>query len=170
MGIPLNSLQPAPGAVGSGPTRFRPAGFADYAQIASLEGRYGLNPRNYTDWTRLWLDNPAYQEVKADWPIGWVVEDANQHVVASLANIPLSYELDGRRVLAATGKALVAEPEHRSACLLLLDQLINRTPAELYLNNTVGESSAAVMELFGVPRVPVGVWDSAAFWITQYHG
>ena len=161
----------APNAAPSSPaTRLRRANFKDYEQIAQLESSYGLDVRSYGDWTHLWLGNPACRALKSDWEIGWVVEDQQHRIVASLANIPLAYEFQGKPILATTGKALVAEPAYRSASLLLLDQLIHRTAADLYLNNTVGASSAASVELFGIPRVPVGLWDRAAFWVTRYSG
>ena len=154
----------------SGATRLRRGTFNDYQQITQLEARFGLGVRSYDDWSHLWLENPAYRALESDWDIGWVVEDQDRRIVASLANIPLAYEFQGRQILATTGKALVAEPVYRSACLLLLDQLINRTRADLYLNNTVGASSVGSVELFGIPRVPAGVWDQAAFWVTGYSG
>lgn len=170
MAASLGSSPHAPHPAKSGPTRLRTADFKDYEQITRLEARHGLGTRSYSDWSYLWLGNPAYRELKAHWTIGWVVEDENKQIVASLASIPLWYEFQGKRVLAVTGKALVADPDYRNACLLLLDHLINQTKVDLYLNNTVGLTSAASVELFECPRVPVGVWDSAAFWITGYSG
>src|SRR5258708_5323423 len=132
--------------------RLRAANFQDHEQITKLEARFGLGARSYSDWSHLWLANPAFRELQGDWPIGWVVEDENRQIIASLASIPLHYELEGRRILAATGKALVAEPAYRNACLMLLDRLINQTPVDLYLNNTVGESSVALVDLLQCPR------------------
>jgi len=149
-------------------TTVRPATFADYEQIVSLESRYGLGAKRHEEWSHLWLANPAYRECGPDWPIGWVVEDHDKRVVASLGNIPLFYMFEGRRILACSGRALVAEPPYRSACLMLLDRLINHSDAGLFLNNTVGLDSAASFRLFECPRVPVGRWDRAAFWITRY--
>ena len=123
--------------------------------------------KTYEEWSHLWLANPAFQQ-RPDWTIGWVIEDRNQRVVGSVGNIPLEYTLDGARIRASSGRALVAEPAHRSACLMLLDQLINRNTAELYLNNTIGPEAAASFRLFECPRVPSGMWDQAAFWIVRY--
>jgi hypothetical protein len=147
--------------------KVRPATFSDYEQITQLEARHGLAPRSFAYWAQLWKGNPAYRELQGDWTIGWVAEDAHQQVVASVANIPLWYELNGKRILANTGKALVAEPSHRSTSFLLLDRLINNTPADLYVNNTANPSSAPLVELFDCVRVPVGAWDRAGFWITR---
>jgi len=145
----------------------RPATFSDHSQIASLEARYGLGTKSYEEWTHLWSANPAFRS-RPDWIIGWVIEDANQHVVGSLGNIPLEYTFDGRRILACSGRGLVADPAYRSACTMLLDRLINHSTADLYVNNTVGPDAAASFRLFECPRVPSGVWDQAAFWIASY--
>jgi hypothetical protein len=64
----------------------------------------------------------------------------------------------------------VAEPEYRSAALLLLDHVINQPRVDLYLNTTVSDASTAAVEMLGCARVPVGVWNEAAFWVTNYRG
>lgn len=144
--------------------------FADYAQISSLESRFGLNPRSESEWRHLWVENPAFRELKGDWDIGWVLTEDDGRIVASVGSVPVWYELEGRRILGWTGKGLVGEPAHRGGCLLLLDQLINETPGDLYLNNTIGANMSSVFGQFDCPRVPVGAWDRAAFWIASYKG
>lgn len=152
------------------PPKLREASLKDYDQIALLGSRYGFKARSYEEWSHLWLGNPLYREMQADWSIGWVLEDENNRIVGSMENIPLSYEFEGRRILAASGRAWVAEPEYRSASLLLLDHVINQPRADLYLNNTVGVTSMAAVSVFQCERVPMGVWNEAAFWITHYRG
>lgn len=144
--------------------------FEDYPQIKVLQSRFGLNPRSENDWRHLWLANPAYRDLGGDWDIGWALEDEDGRIVASIGSVPVWYELGGRRILAWTGMGLVGEPAHRSGCLLLMDQLINKTPGDLYINNTVGEAVASAFELFDCPRVPVGAWDRAALWIASHKG
>jgi hypothetical protein len=148
----------------------REASLEDYQQIVELESRYGLERRSYEEWSHLWLNNPIYRELRSDWTIGWVLEDANKQIVASVSNIPLWYEFQGKKILAATGRAQVAEPEYRSASLLLVDRLINQSNIDLYLNNTMTAEAAASFGVFDCPRVPVGAWDESAFWITRYQG
>lgn len=154
---------------GRGP-KLREASFKDYDQIAVLESQYGLKAKSYEEWSHLWLGNPLYQELQAGWSIGWVLEDDNDRIVASMGNIPLLYEFEGRRILTASGRSWVAAPEYRSASLLLLDHVINQRYVDLYLNTTVNPASAAAVGVFECPRVPVGIWDEAAFWITHYRG
>src|SRR5207247_573505 len=84
--------------------KLREASFGDYEQIALLESRFGLGTlesKSYERWVHLWKGNPLYQELEPGWIIGWVLEDENRKIVGSVTNIPLSYELQGRRILAA---------------------------------------------------------------------
>ena len=148
----------------------REARFEDYEQIFSLESRYGLDPKHYEEWSHLWRENPLYRELQPGWPIGWVIETENKQIVGSMGNIPLPYEFEGKRIVAASGRALVAEPAYRSAALLLLDRLINQPGVDLYLNNTMSQEAASSFSMFECPRVPVGIWNESAFWITHYRG
>ena len=149
------------------PTKLRPAVFADHAQIARLEARYGLTPKSYEAWTHLWLGNPLYRALRADWSIGWVLEDEGGRIVGSMGNIPLPYEFEGRPLLAASGHHWVAEPAHRSAALMLLDHVIDQPGVDLYVNNTVTAASTAAVEAFECVRVPVGRWDRSGVWYTN---
>jgi hypothetical protein len=53
--------------------RIREATFNDYSKIAALEIRNGLTTRPFEDWMDVWRSNPAYQQWKGEWPIGWVL-------------------------------------------------------------------------------------------------
>jgi hypothetical protein len=152
-----------------GPT-LREASFEDYPQIALLEARHGFREKSYEEWSHVWLANPLFRELQGRWPIGWVLEDGDHHIVASLGSIPRLYELEGRRLVAAASRFWVADAGYRSAALLLLDRLINRSGADLFLSNTVSAASAAAVDSFDCRRVPVGVWNESAFWITNYRG
>lgn len=152
-----------------GPT-LREASFKDHEQIAGLASRYGLSRLGYEEWSHLWLGNPAYQQVQAGWSIGWVLEDEPGRIVGYIGNIPSAYEFEGKRILAASSHAWVAEPEYRSAALLLLDRVINQPQADLYLSNSVSAASLPGVCAFGGQHVPMGAWDEYAFWITNYRG
>src|SRR5205809_177190 len=158
----VSGTQPRRGA------KLREARFEDYEQIARLESRFGLTAKPYNEWVHLWQGNPLYRELKTDWPIGWVLEDQDGKIVGSIGNIPLLYELDGRRILVASGRSWVADVEHRSASLMLLHNLIRQKHIDLYLNNTVGDIAIAAVTGLGCSRMPVGIWDEVAYWITNY--
>jgi hypothetical protein len=164
-----NRLEPSAKNPGPG-TRLREASFGDYEQIAALESRYGLAVRSPERWRDIWLANPEYRDLQGCWPIGWVIEDEKGQIVASIGNVPLSYELAGRKILVVSGRSWVADLPYRSKALSLLDRVINQPNVDLYLNNTVNPKSADAVSVFNCSRVPVGLWDESAFWITNYQG
>src|SRR5215472_9131143 len=151
-------------------TKLREASFGDFEQIAALESRYGLVTGSLERWRHIWLNNPEYRDLRRCWTIGWVIEDENGRIVASIGNIPLSYELGGRRILAVSGRSWVADLPYRGKALSLLDRVINQPHVDLYLNNTVNAKALNAVSAFDCTRVPVGLWDESAFWITNYQG
>jgi hypothetical protein len=146
------------------------ASFDDHEQIDRLGSRYGLTPKSYELWSNLWLGNPVYREVQGHWSIGWVLEDEDHRIVGSMGNIPVSYEFQGRSILAAAGHCWVAEPEYRSAALVLLDHLLDQPGVDLFVNTSLGPAAIPNLSAYQCPRVPVGIWDESAFWITHYQG
>src|SRR6266516_5420919 len=145
----VSGTQPRRGA------KLREARFEDYEQIARLESRFGLTAKPYNEWVHLWQGNPLYRELKTDWPIGWVLEDQDGKIVGSVGNIPFLYELDGRRILVASGFSWVADAEYRSASLLLMDSLIRQTYRWLYLNTMVNKNAVGAVNTLGCTRMPV---------------
>jgi len=150
--------------------KLREARLEDYEQIAALESRFGLTAKPYNEWVHLWQGNPVYRELKTDWPIGWVFEDQDGKIVGSVGNIPLLYELDGRRILVASSRSWVADVEYRSVSLLLLDNLVRQRQVDLFLSNTVGDKAVAAITAYGCSPISVGIWDEVAYWITNYRG
>lgn len=151
-------------------TKLREASWGDHEQIAALESRHGLGIESPERWGHLWLENPEYRHLKGGWTIGWVIEDPSGKIVASIGNIPLSYELAGRKILAVSGRGWVAEVPYRSKALSLLDRVIHQPDVNLFLNSSVNSNSANAVNAFGCIRVPVGLWDESSFWITNYQG
>jgi len=171
---PTIGLGKTPTQVVFGPTArskctatLREAQFGDHAQVVALETRHGLESKTYEEWIHLWTANPAYRH---GWPIGWVLESADGQIVGYLGNIPLLYELNGKGLLAATGRAWVVDRAYRHYSVSLLKQFYCQKTPDLYLSTTANASSAPIYELCGSKRVPVGVWDKSAFWITEYNG
>lgn len=151
-------------------TKLREATWGDYEQIEALELRHGLGitTGSLERWRHIWLNNPEYRHLQQRWPIGWVIEDEKGQIVASIGNIPLPYELAGKRVLVVSGRSWVAEVPYRGKALSLLDRVINQPNVDLYLNNTANSRSENALEVFNCSRVPVGLWDESVFWITHH--
>ena len=115
------------------------------------------------------MDNPVYQRLR-EWPIGWVFENRHGEIVGHIANVPLSYEFEGRTILAATSGDLVVDPCYRIYAFQLLGHFLSQRNVDLFVNNTANPNSSKALEKFRAPRVPAGAWDKAAFWITNYQG
>lgn len=147
----------------------REARFEDYEGIAGLENSQGLASKPFDEWRRMWTANPCYQNLRAHWPIGWVLVDHNR-VVGCLSNIPLPYVFQGRELLVAAGRGWAVEDRYRTYSLLLMDEYFNQENADVFLNNTVNEKAATAFSTFGSARVPLGDWGTAAFTITAHRG
>jgi hypothetical protein len=145
----------------------REAVFTDYPRIAALEARYGLRPKPYEEWIHLWAENPALPPV---WSIGWVVENASQEIVGYVGNVPSTFEFQGQTLTAASGRALVVDEQYRSYAFPLFSRFFNQSNVDLIVNTTVNVNAVKLHELFHCERVPVGAWDRAVFWITDYRG
>lgn len=148
----------------------RAAKFEDYPQIAALEAKYGLEVKSYEEWNHLWSNNLVYREYQDRFPIGWVLEEADGSIVGSLGNIPLFYELEGRRLVASVAHAWVADERYRGYSLLLLEQYFSQKRVDIFLNATVGPLASEAFAVFQSLPVPTGAWDRSAFWISNYRG
>jgi 3-oxoacyl-(acyl-carrier-protein) synthase/acyl carrier protein len=170
-----NAVDPSPRSRTNSPTpgtglqrsEIREASFDDYEQIAALILRNGLGTRTRDRWEHLWRNNPVHRKL-TNWPIGWVVED-NSQVVGYLGNIPLSYHLNGREILASGLHAFSLDESHRGHGLLLLTRLLQSAPqVEHFVGSTANANSSKVLDRLGISRIPVGNWENCAFWITNY--
>lgn len=148
----------------------REAGLDDYAAIMAIESAQDLTSRSFEDWSRLWLKNPVYKRLNGDWPIGWVLENEQGRIVGSIGNVPALYELAGTEILAATGRAWAVEPEYRSFALFLLSEFFAQSKPQLFLNTTVNNLAVSAFTSCGSLRVPVGDWDHAAYFVSNYQG
>lgn len=152
------------------PPKLREARFEDHAQVVALAEKYDLHIEDYPAWTHLWVNNPAYRELKGQVPIGWVLETAGGAVSGYLGNVPLNYEFEGKRLLAATTRAWVVDIPYRSFSPLLLGTYFQQADVDLFLSTTVNAQSAPAYRIFeGIP-VPQGAWDRTIFWVTHYQG
>jgi hypothetical protein len=148
----------------------REASFEDHRQITLLASRHGLGTKNYAQWRHLWINNPVYIEFQRDWPIGWVLENGEKQIVGYIGNIPLLYEFQGRKVIAASAHGWVVDPDYRSYSILLMSRYFGQKNVDLYLNTTVNSAGSRAFSIFRSSKVPVGAWDQSDFWITNYQG
>lgn len=145
--------------------RCRPATLDDYEGIHALELQYGLGIRNYEEWAHLWVNNPL-RRGRGDLAIGWVLENEQGQIVGSIGSIPFEFELAGRSLVAGTSSGWVADQSYRSYALLLLDRFLSQPNVDLHLCVSPSAQAEPAVALHS-ERVPVGIWNRVAFWVTD---
>jgi hypothetical protein len=151
----------------SKPPKLREVRFDDHSQVAALAIKFGLDADDFRAWKNLWMENPALREIKVKFPMGWVLETADGSIVGYLGNIPMRYELEGRRILVATGQSWVVDAAYRPYSLLLMGTYFQQANVDLFLTTSVNSQSAVPLSVFQLVRVPKGAWDRTLFWITH---
>jgi hypothetical protein len=151
------------------PPNLRLARFGDYAQIATLESTHGLESQPFEDWKGLWTGNPIWQRLDENWPIGWVLEDTAGQIVGSMMNVPSLYKFGGRDLVSANGRGWVVAPDYRGVALWLMGEYFNQRNAELFINTTVGPMAQQTFSQLS-RRIPLGDWQTIAYWVTGYRG
>ena len=145
--------------------RLRVASFDDYEQIAAVTVANGLSAKSREQWLRLWLGNPAYEQL-SHWPIGWVLEDTSGRIVGSLENVPSLYCFEGRTYVAAFGRGWAVDPAFRVCAPRLLLAQMRQANVDMLLTPTASARTTDILAGLGWSRVPSGRWDRSAFWLT----
>ena len=74
-----------------------------------------------------------------------------------------------RELTCANGRAWVVANEYRAFALWLMDEYFNQSGVDLFVNTTVGPTAQETHTALST-RVPLGDWESAAYWVTGYRG
>lgn len=150
-------------------TKIREATLGDYAQIAALNSRNGLEVKSQEEWEHIWVNNPAYKNTP-HWPIGWVAE-MNSEIVGFVGCIPLSFFFKGREIIANCTHSLCIDPPYRGYLILLAKRYMKHCRRlECSVDSSANANSYRLLEALKIPRVPVGDWGNSVFWITNYVG
>ena len=148
----------------------REATFDDYEQIVSLICKYDMPFKSYENWKHIWEGNPHCANAKSRWTIGWVLENDSDELCGYLGNIPLLYELNGKKLIIASGHVWVVDIAYRQHSILLINQYFNQTNADILLNTTAGnERTRKVFSAYKAQQIPVESYDVSYFRITNYH-
>ncbi len=150
--------------------RIREARFEDHAGVAALEERYGLFTTPEADWRRRWEANPAIRGATETWPMGWVIETEAGDIAGFFGNIPMAYEIDGERLLAAATNSWVVDDDQRGQALELLGRFFAQPTVDLFLSTTANPTASTAMAAFKARKVPQPDCDEALFWITNHSG
>ena len=147
------------------PPRLRPARLEDYPAIVRLGLIHSLDVPSYEDWSTRWLDNPLRALCGKDFPIGWVLELPDGELVGTMGTVRTRYTFRGSGLISAVCCAWFVSVPYRGFALQLMDEYLNQPGVDLFINNAV---SAAGLGVFTqcCERIPLGVWDSASYWVT----
>jgi len=149
--------------------KLRQATFEDFKAIMAVCARNGLSVTSFDKWTHLWADNPFYQ-AREGFPIGWVLEDDDAGVVGTLSNIPMEYELNGQRLLAAVASSYAVDREHRNSSLRLALTYVGQSKVDLWMSATANLSAGQVYAAMKLKPMPQPYPDQITFWICGYLG
>lgn len=148
----------------------REARFPDYDSIAALMQRYGMEVYAREDWEGLWRGNPAYEQRRGNWPIGWVLESSDHRVVGFSGNIPIACMLAGKELTAAATAAWVVDSEYRSHSMLLAAKYFSQKNVDLLVNTTAIHTAGQIFRAFHAKPMPGDGLDTALFWVLDYVG
>jgi len=149
------------------PPELREARFEDYDGIARLGLTNSLRTQSPDEWARMWRDSPAWPRLGAKWPIGWVLEAETGEIVGSFMNVPSLYKFHGQEFVCGASRAWAVAPEYRGYGLLLMDEYLNQTSADLCMMTTAGPMAQPVVDKL-TSRVPVGDWAAYSYWLIGY--
>ena len=145
----------------------RNASLEDYGRISVLQRRNNIPETPRERWINLWLGNPAFKRRRAESPIGWILETAENDIVGFIGNIPLIYRLGGQVVHAATATSWVVDREYRGYSTLILERFIKQKGIDLLVFTTVSPDAEPLLNSLRFSQVPVGTWNTSAFWIVS---
>src|SRR5215469_702368 len=146
--------------------RVREAQLSDYKAVTELKTRWGLIPDSFENWERLWIHNPASQQMQRSRPIGWVLE-AERKVVGYLGNISLLYRFGDKTLTAVTGSGLVVEPAFRAVSMSLIAAYYRQKDVDLYLTTTAIEAVGKVARAFKSDPLPQEDYETVLFWVLR---
>jgi len=148
------------------PAKVREARFSDFAAVAELKQRWGIDADSLENWERLWLRNPALALGEAERPIGWVLE-AGGSIVGYLGSIPLLYRYGDRTLTAVTSHGFVVEPSYRAVAVSLVAAFYCQRSVDLYLVTTATPEVGRIARAFKSDALPQEDYDTVLFWVLQ---
>jgi len=147
--------------------RVRPADLDRDLEAVNAVGTRNGFPRFDPEERRRWLRAHPFRKECEDIPFGWVLEDDARGIIGTFTNVPMIYELDGKRLRAALASSWAVDGSYRSASLLLAFAYLNQKSVDLCLNGDANPAASRVMDALKVFRVPVEDGDAALYWIVR---
>lgn len=146
--------------------RVRPVADEHIPQVeVLLEEGFEVPPdraRAYFDmW---WRKNPSKRD---DIPGGWVLETGGGEVSGFMGNIPVPFQVGGRREIAVGGTSFYVRPAARGLpSLQLVKALVGQKNVGLILNTTAAEGQDTLFKRFGFSEVSSSR-DDMEYWLLR---
>jgi hypothetical protein len=148
------------------PAKVREARFSDFAAVAGLKKRWGIDADSLENWERLWHRNPARTQGADERPIGWVLE-AEGAIVGYLGSISLLYRYGDRTLSAVTSHGLVVEPNYRAVAVCLAAAFFRQGSVDLYLDTTATPAVGRLAKAFKADALPQEEYEAVLFWVVR---
>jgi hypothetical protein len=100
-----------------------------------------------------WIDNPAMDETT---PIGWILEDKQGKYIGFIANIPIPYQIFGRKDTAVASSSWYVKPEARGmTSLKLVQTFLAQKEKKFFIVNQPEGDVPKILIRFGLVHVPL---------------
>ena len=162
----MSGSEPGPADRPARDATIRPARIEDFAGIRDVWDRAGFAGLDRDKFMHLFVRNPAVAlgQARGAECIGWVVESAGE-VRGVFGNLLTEYDLEGRRLLAATTSAVAVDPGLRQQAIPLISRFFRQQGVDLLLATTANASVAPIYRGFRAKWVPHPDYQSVMSWI-----
>jgi len=106
------------------------------------------------EWQYLWVDNPALRDFQDNWPIGLILEDDN-NIVGYIANIPVAYEYNNIKFIAAAASSWVVDVNDRNHTIPSIARCFHQKMVDFLIITSADYESGKLCRLFRCKKVPI---------------
>ena len=146
----------------------RNAEIADYETIRDLCIRNGLRfDLSVDQWRNFWFRNPASNEIGAEYPIGWILENSSGCPIGTFSNIITRFRFSNETLTCATGSMWAVDRIYRSSSILLAQKYFSQSNVDFCLTTTPNKATDAVFRALKCKEVAPEGKVRSFFWILQ---
>jgi hypothetical protein len=144
----------------------RKATVTDITAVAAMQERNGISGGAVEALMSHCRAYPFVEEFGSDFPLGWVL-DNGKDIVGFLGNIPLLYDLGGRRIKAAIATAWAVDSAYRGKSLSLMMNFLRQPGVDLWIDGSASPTASQVLTGLRMMRIPIPDYAIPCFWATR---
>jgi hypothetical protein len=147
-------------------TTIRSIRVEDFDGIRAVWERAGFTGLDPEKFAHLFVRNPAMSlgQARGAECMGWVLEHSGK-VRGVFGNLLTEYDLEGRRLLAATTSAVAVDPGLRQQAIPLISRFFRQSGVDLLLATTANAAVAPIYRGFRAKWVPHPDYQTVLYWI-----